>query len=80
MMTSVMVRFTVMVELLKRAALALFLSTLLTAVVILPLMLLACADLRAGAARVMIDLVRFLIQRLNDFRKSSPLHCYKCFS
>ncbi len=41
MMTSVMVGFTVMVELLKRAALALFLSTLLTAVVILPLMLLA---------------------------------------
>ena len=41
MMTSVMVRFTVMVELLKRAALALFLYTLLTAVVILPLMLLA---------------------------------------
>ena len=41
MMTSVMVDFIAMVELLKRTALALFLSTLLTAVVILPLMLLA---------------------------------------
>jgi hypothetical protein len=39
--TGVMMDFIAMVELLKRTALALFLSTLLTAVVLLPLMLLA---------------------------------------